>query len=56
METNLLINYLDSNNIEYTLDENPTPEKVSRIQKAIERKKTLMDLAVNTYKQVMRIS
>ena len=56
METKLLLNYLDSKKIEYKLDENPSPEKVSRIQKAIERKKTLMDLAVNTYKQVMRIS
>jgi len=40
METKLLLSYLDSKNIDYTIDEAPYPEKVSRIQKAIERKKT----------------
>ncbi|MBU3012303.1 hypothetical protein KO506_12880 [Polaribacter vadi] len=56
METNSIIDYLDNNKIVYKLDENPTDAKISRIQKAIERKKTLMDLAVSTYKQVMRIA
>ena len=56
METNSILDYLDNNNIVYILDENTTEEKISRIQKAIERKKTLMELAISTYKQVMRIA
>lgn len=56
METTSIINYLDNNNIVYKLDENPSEEKITRIKKAIQRKKTLMDLAVSTYKQVMRIA
>ena len=56
METNSIVDYLENNNIVYKLDENPTAAKISRIQAAIERKKTLMSLAVSTYKQVMRIA
>lgn len=52
MTTQMLTNYLDSNNIEYKVDANPSAAKVNRIQKAIERKKALMDLAVTAYKQV----
>ena len=52
MTTELLADFLKSNNIEYKIDNNPTPEKVSRIQKALDRKSGLMDLAVNAYKSV----
>jgi acetolactate synthase regulatory subunit len=51
MTTNLLTDILESKNIKYNVDTNPSPEKVTRIQRAIERKKGFMDLAVNFYKQ-----
>lgn len=56
MARNSIIDYLKNNNIDYKLDENPSDAKISRIQKAIKRKKNLMDLSVSTYKQVMRIA
>jgi hypothetical protein len=56
METNSILDYLETNQIAYKLDENPSDAKISRIQKAIQRKNTLMELAVSTYKQVMRIA
>ena len=52
MSTELLTDFLDSKNIEYKVDKNPTPAKVNRIQRALERKKGLMDLAISAYKQV----
>jgi|GEM_PF-6209491 len=53
--TDFLKSYLDKNKINYSVDNNPSPEKVSRIKTAIARKKVLMDLAVSTYKQVFRV-
>ncbi|SDG69303.1 hypothetical protein SAMN04489796_101309 [Winogradskyella thalassocola] len=52
MTTKLITDYLDSNNIAYKVDENPSPAKVNRIQKALSRKRDLMNLAVSAYKQV----
>lgn len=52
--TSILLEYLDKNSIEYTIDNNPSPDKVSRITAALDRKKNLMNLAVATYKQVFR--
>lgn len=56
MNTQAIVDILNSSNIEYTVDNNPSPEKVTRIQRALDRKKALMELAVVAYKQVMRIS
>ncbi|WP_169301342.1 hypothetical protein [Pontimicrobium aquaticum] len=55
MTTKLLTDYLESNDIAYKIDNNPSPAKVNRIQKALARKRELMNLAVSAYKQVRGI-
>ncbi|WP_338731754.1 hypothetical protein [Mangrovimonas cancribranchiae] len=52
MTTKSLTSYLDNNGITYKVDNNPSPAKVNRIQKALDRKASLMGLAVDAYKQV----
>lgn len=37
------VDYLDKNGIASSVDENPSPEKVSRISRAIERKNDLIE-------------
>ncbi len=51
--TQFLIEYLDRKKFNYSIDNNPTPEKISSIRRTLERKKSLMDLAVGAYKQVI---
>jgi len=51
--TQLLTEYLDKRDFNYSVDNNPTPEKINRIRKALNRKENLMSLAVSTYKQVI---
>ncbi|MCF1421038.1 hypothetical protein [Mangrovimonas futianensis] len=55
MTTEALTNILESNKIDFKVDYNPTPEKVSKIQVALERKSALMKLAIDAYKQVRRV-
>lgn len=53
--TELLQSYLKNNGFEFTVDNSPSPEKLSRIQQALSRKKSLMSLAVSTYNQVFGV-
>ena len=53
--TELLEVFLNKNDFKFTIDNNPSPEKLSRIQVALSRKKNLMELAVTTYKQVFGV-
>lgn len=52
--TELLIGILDKNDLKYSIDNNPSPAKVNRIKRAIERKEALMQIAINAYKQLFR--
>lgn len=51
--TQILTDYLDKRDFNYSVDNNPSPAKINRIKKALERKENLMNLAVSTYKQVL---
>lgn len=51
-----LLGFLEKNNYKYNLDTNPTPEKVSKIKDAIQRKEALMNYAIDSYKKVFRIA
>lgn len=45
-----LIEYLDRHGIEYTIDRNPSPEKIERIKKSIKRKEELEKFLKERYK------
>lgn len=55
MDTQVLTDFLDSKNIEYKIDNNPSKQKVLKIRRAVERKRALMNLAVDAYRQVRSI-
>ena len=52
-EKDLLVEFAGkTKNISINIDDNPSPEKVSRLKAAIERKKKMMSLATDAYKTV----
>ena len=40
------IDYLDKNGVNYTIDDNPSPEKIKRIKESIKRKEEKEKLIV----------
>tara|TARA_R110000851_G_scaffold295152_1_gene449998 strand:+ start:55 stop:219 length:165 start_codon:yes stop_codon:yes gene_type:complete len=42
--TKMLVNSLEKNGIEYTVDYNPSPEKIVKIKAKIERNKNIRNL------------
>ena len=53
MEDNIkiLTEYLDGKGISYTIDNNPSPEKIERIKASIKRKEELQKFFVERYKE-----
>ncbi len=49
-----LYDYFERNSIEFSVDNNPSPEKVSRIKQAIERKNELIDASIKAFKNTIR--
>ena len=45
----LLTDYLKDNEVEFSIDENPTPSKLQKIKDAMRRKDALITNSVNTY-------
>ncbi|MGB5941258.1 MAG: hypothetical protein WBG71_00085 [Leeuwenhoekiella sp.] len=52
METTALTDFLDSKNVKYKVDANPSAQKVSRLRKAMQRKKDLIELSIQAYSRV----
>jgi hypothetical protein len=46
-----LTDYLDKNGVNYTIDDNPSPEKIKRIEDSIKRKEEKEKLLVKEYKK-----
>ena len=53
---NILTQYLDKNNVQYTIDKNPSAEKISGLKKAIARKESLAKSAVEFYNNLLNKS
>lgn len=45
----LLTDYLESNKVVFSIDENPSPSKLQRITDAIRKKEALIGTSVQTY-------
>ena len=54
MEDNIkiLTDYLDKNGVNYAIDENPSPEKIKRIEKSIKRKEEFEKDSIERYKKM----
>lgn len=48
-ELELIFSYMRNNNIELTIDNNPTQEKVNRILHSIQRKPQFVQKAIGNY-------
>jgi len=53
MEDNIkiLTDYLDKNGTSYTIDLNPSPEKIKRIEKSIKRNEQIERISIECYKR-----
>jgi len=51
MNVDFVIEYLRKNGVEVTVDNNPSPEKIKRIESSIERKKKLEEFFIKRYKE-----
>ena len=47
----ILTEYLDRNEISYTIDNNPSPEKIEKIKSSIKRRENLEKILVERYKK-----
>jgi len=50
MNVDFVIEYLRKNGAEVTVDENPSPEKIKRIEESIKRKEKFEKESIESYK------
>ncbi|WP_213280024.1 hypothetical protein [Chryseobacterium indologenes] len=51
-DMDLILHYMKNNNIELTIDNNPTQEKINRILDSIKAKPQLIQKTIDNYKTI----